>query len=225
MAHYEIEVKSLLGGKENADALKAKMCELDPSCACISTNKQLNHYFIDGDINLLYKNTIDFFSQKEQDLFKKVVSEGKNSSVRTRKLDDRAFLVVKASIDDTTSENGVTRIEFESEVKGVTLDELDRIVLDAGFSYQAKWSREREEYVCNGINVCLDKNAGYGYVAEFEKMVEYESQAESVQCELRELMQKLDIEELKQDRLERMFSHYNKSWEEYYGTDKVFTIH
>ena len=221
---YEIEIKSLLGTAQSAQTLRENLVKVDSSTSLISKHKQLNHYFIDGDINLLYKNTIDFFSQKEQDLFKKVVSEGKNSSVRTRKLNDCVLLVVKASIDDTTSENGVTRIEFESEVKGETLDELDRIVLDAGFSYQAKWSREREEYVCNGINVCLDKNAGYGYVAEFEKIVEDASQAESVQRELRDLMQKLGVEELEQDRLERMFSHYNKSWNEYYGTDKVFIV-
>ncbi len=37
-------------------------------------------------------------------------------------------------------------------------------------------------------------------------------------------MNKLKCEELAQDRLERMFEHYNKNWPEYYGTEKVFLI-
>lgn len=222
---YEIEIKSLLGSSENARLLRQKLVEIDPSTILISKNKQLNHYFIDGDINVLYEKTAPFFTSKEQDYYKKIVALGKDFSVRTRLLDGTVLLVIKASIDDSTSENGISRIEFESEVKKVTLDELDRILLDSGFSYQAKWSREREEYVCKGVNVCLDKNAGYGYLAEFEKIIEDASKSQSVQSELRELMQELKVEELKQDRLERMFTHYNLHWEEYYGTDKVFTIH
>jgi len=37
-------------------------------------------------------------------------------------------------------------------------------------------------------------------------------------------MTKLDVEELPQDRLERMFAYYNKNWPEYYGTEKIFVI-
>jgi hypothetical protein len=37
-------------------------------------------------------------------------------------------------------------------------------------------------------------------------------------------MAKLGVEELPQDRLERMFAHYNAHWPEYYGTEKVFVI-
>lgn len=222
---YEIEIKSLLGSSENARLLRQKLVEIDPSTILISKNKQLNHYFIGGDINVLYEKTAPFFTSKEQDYYKKIVALGKDFSVRTRLLDGTVLLVIKASIDDSTSENGISRIEFESEVKKATLDELDRILLDSGFSYQAKWSREREEYVCKGVNVCLDKNAGYGYLAEFEKIIEDASKSQFVQSELRELMQELKVEELKQDRLERMFTHYNLHWEEYYGTDKVFTIH
>jgi hypothetical protein len=29
---------------------------------------------------------------------------------------------------------------------------------------------------------------------------------------------------LAQERLERMFAHYNQNWPEYYGTTKVFII-
>ena len=75
------------------------------------------------------------------------------------------MLVIKASVDDTTSSNGTARLEFESEVK-MTLDELDKILLDSGFTYQAKWSRERQDFKYKGLNVSIDKNAGYGFLAE-----------------------------------------------------------
>ena len=130
---------------------------------------------------------------------------------------------MKASIDDTTSSNGISRMEFESEVD-MTLDELDKILLDSDFEYQAKWSRQREEFESGDMNICIDKNAGYGYLAEFEKVIDNADEVEKVKKDLRETMQELGVEELMQDRLERMFAHYNEHWPEYYGTDKIFNI-
>ncbi len=223
MSQFEIEIKSLLGSKENADKLKKDLKKLDPDLKLKSQNKQLNHYFIDGDTDLLYQKMTKHVSQKSQEKLKKILTEGKEFSIRTRKLNDTIILVVKASIDDTTSSNGISRMEFESEVD-VSLDELDKILLDCGFSYQAKWSREREEYESKGINICIDKNAGYGYLAEFEKLLTDVSQVEEAKISLREVMRELEVEELEQDRLERMFAHYNENWSDYYGTDKIFII-
>ena len=238
MAHYEVEVKSLLGEELNATALKEKMCALDPACACVSTNKQLNHYFKDGDINELYAKTQSLFSDKQKEKFKSIVEKGTNFSVRTRQMakasmngsspdgtfrDDEVLLVVKASVDEGTSANTVTRLEFEEPVR-VALKELDALVESAGFTYQAKWSREREEYSYKGANVCFDKNAGYGYLAEFEKVVEDDTLLAEARKNIEELMEELGVVELPQDRLERMFTHYNENWPEYYGTDKTFII-
>ena len=114
-------------------------------------------------------------------------------------------------------------MEFEERVP-LTLHELDQKILDAGFRYEAKWSRAREEYVCRGITVCLDKNAGYGYLAEFEKIVDDPNAILSAQGDLRALMADVGVEELPQERLERMFAFYNQHWPEYYGTNKVFVI-
>lgn len=223
MSHFEIEVKTLLGEKERADALKAKMQELDPTCAHVSTNKQLNHYFKDGDLTKLYEKVEKLFSGEQHDKFKMIAERGTKFSVRTRQRDDEVLLVVKASIDEGTSENTVKRMEFEEPVS-VTLVELDALVLEAGFEYQAKWSREREEFEYKGINVCLDRNAGYGYLAEFEKIIQNESETEGVREELDMLMAELGVEELSQERLARMFDFYNTNWPDYYGTDKTFTI-
>lgn len=223
MAHYEVEVKSLLGEEKNAEKLKAKMCELDPACSCVSTNKQLNHYFEGGDIKALFEKVEHLYEDAKKEKFTMIVEKGSNFSVRTRQRDDEVLLVVKASVDGGTSENGVSRLEFEEPVS-ITLDELDCLVQEAGYSYQAKWSREREEYTYKGANVSLDKNAGYGFLAEFEKLVNDESLLEETRKEIDALMDELGVEELSQERLARMFDHYNKNWSDYYGTDKTFII-
>jgi hypothetical protein len=41
---------------------------------------------------------------------------------------------------------------------------------------------------------------------------------------IKNIMTRLWVEELQQDRLERMFTFYNTNWPDYYGTEKVFTI-
>ncbi|MDP3763766.1 MAG: CYTH domain-containing protein [bacterium] len=218
---YEIEIKSLLGSLERAAKLKEKIRE--KGGVLRNTNKQLNHYFVIKDVNRFKEKLSPHIAKRDQASFNKTLKEGSNFSVRTRDTDGKVILVIKASISQDTSANGVSRLEFESEMK-ITLDELDKLLLDAGLKYQAKWSREREEYKINDVNVCLDKNAGYGYLAEFEKIVSDKSLADSIKNELLDLMRSFEVEELPQDRLERMFVHYNDNWKDYYGTEKIFNI-
>lgn len=223
MAHFEIEIKSLIGEQANAEALKAKMAELDPEHSFVTSNKQLNHYFTGGNMRELYDLTDEHFSPVDREKLAKVVERGTDFSVRTRQKDGDVLLVVKASVDSGTSENTISRMEFEEPVD-ITLDELDALVMKAGFDYQAKWSREREEYSYKGANVCIDYNAGYGYLAEFEKITDDEGQVSQVREEIESLMAELGVEELPQDRLARMFDFYNQNWRDYYGTTKTFVI-
>ena len=113
-----------------------------------------------------------------------------------------------------------------SEIKNI--DELDNLVLNAGFTYQAKWSREREEFTFHSgkrdVSVSIDKNAGYGYLAEFEVVVLDANKTDEVKAFIRETMSSLEVLELQQDRLQRMFDFYNNNWQDYYGTDKIFQI-
>ena len=55
-------------------------------------------------------------------------------------------------------------------------------------------------------------------------MVQDSAEVDSARNEIRALMSKLNVEELPQDRLARMFDFYNKNWEDYYGTDKIFVV-
>jgi adenylate cyclase class IV len=223
MASFEVEVKSLLGSEENVALLRQKMSDVDPATHLTSRNKQLNHYFVGGTMDALVKAVEGHLPADVQKQLADLITRVTAVSIRTRNKDGKVFLVVKASMGDDTSANGVARVEFE-ELVDLTLEQLDRLLLGVGFRYQAKWSREREEYMCGGLVVCLDKNAGYGWLAEFEKVVGSDAELAPARAEIDALMQKVGAQELPQARLERMFAFYNEHWPEYYGTEKIFTI-
>lgn len=218
---YEIEVKSLLGSQERADELKDKIKKKGGTL--VSQSKQLNHYFVLNNAQNFKKSLLPRIPKSKHSAFEKITDEGTDFSVRTRESDGKVLLVVKASIGDDTSSNGVSRMEFEAEMP-MSLEELDNLLLSSGLEYQAKWSREREEYKIGDANVCLDKNAGYGYLAEFEKVISDKNEADAAKQEIFGLMRDFGVDELPQDRLERMFEHYNNNWSDYYGTEKVFNI-
>ena len=231
---FEIEIKSLLGSKESADALHEQLARL-PGFRKLGSNSQLNHYLEGGSSSALLVAMNGRFSEEKQKRLETMLSRAKNLSIRSREYKSgeapkKVTLIIKTTIDDTTSANGTAREEFEEEPsrfnlgQRLNLDDLDEILLGAGFTYQAKWSRERKEYKVNDITIAIDKNAGYGYLAEFEKIISDASRADATKGRLRSFMRKLGVEELDHARLERMFAHYNAHWPEYYGTDKVFTV-
>lgn len=217
---YEIEIKSLLGEKENADTFRESL--LTGGARLKNTDSQLNHYF-EGEIHRLFDN-VKGIVEDHLDTLEKVLTQGQNHSIRTRqKNDGTVLLVAKASIDEGTSANAVSRMEFEGAVS-LTLEELDELLIKSGLGYQAKWSRDREEYSYSDISITLDRNAGYGYLSEFEKVVKDEANVTKAREELLEKMSEFNLQELPQDRLERMFAFYNQHWPEYYGTDRVFFV-
>lgn len=223
---YEIEIKSLLGDKEHADEVKEKLHAKVPSLKKISGGRELNHYFnLSGNLDAVFDAVSMFIPKEKKSALKKIIKEGQKISIRARQALGKVLFIVKASVGDDTSANGVSRIEFEVEVQK-TLDELDKILLNAGLTYQAKWSREREEYENKDhkMHITIDKNAGYGYIAEFERIADFSEDVQKIEKEIRDFMAELEIEELPQDRLERMFAHYNSHWQDYYGTEKVFNI-
>jgi hypothetical protein len=72
--------------------------------------------------------------------------------------------------------------------------------------------------------VTIDKNAGYGYLAEFEIVENDPLRADATKARLRQLIKNVGFEELDQARLARMFAYYNANWRDYYGTEKIFVI-
>ena len=231
MQNYEVEVKSLLGSPERAAEVIEAIRKIDPSCKMTSKSKQLNHYFEGGNLTQLAEAAKSILSAEGNAKMQDLVARANTFSIRTRETHKdlpaqaggAVILVVKASVGADTSANGVSRLEFEETVP-LILQQLDEVLLAAGFTYQAKWSREREEYLASGITVCIDKNAGYGYLAEFEKVVDSQDKANEAREEIDAFMATVGALELPQDRLERMFAYYNTHWPEYYGTEKIFDI-
>ncbi len=210
------------------------------------SESQKNHYFEWGNLLHLLGTFREFISQKEAESLHILSKEAKSFSVRTRGTPTQTIIVVKTTVNDESSSNGTARIEWEVDLAPMTLDEMDRKVLSAGFGYQAKWSREREGYNLNDgsyypisaiwnwlwekVNwmpstvLCLDKNAGYGYLVEFERVIDDVTLVDSTRAELLGMIESLGYAELDQSRLARMFEYYNKNWKEYYGTEEVFTL-
>lgn len=222
MANFEIEIKTLLGDKAGADTFLGKL-QKTGELAEQGSHKQLNHYFTGMGLQKLASDLKPHLRTDKAAELVDLAEKAKDYSVRTRWADGKVLFVLKATVDDTTSSNGTARLEFECEMP-MTIEELDKVILDSGFDYQAKWSRERQEYKYKGLNVSIDKNAGYGYLAEFEKVIGDKSQSEETKSYIREIMRDLGAAELPQDRLARMFDFYNKNWADYYGTDKTFNI-
>ena len=221
---YEVEIKTLLGSKESADGLRAALAERYPDMKLTGKGRQLNHYFnMPSDTASLVTKIRPLAPAEKKEELEHILTAGHKISLRTRDTDGDVRLVLKASVGDDTSSNGVRRIECEFKVAS-SLDELDKALLSAGATYQAKWSREREEYTGKDMNVCIDRNAGYGYLAEFEKVTQDEGSLDKVHADPLSVMAELGVSELPQDRLERMFAHYNAHWPEYYGSEKTFII-
>jgi adenylate cyclase class IV len=222
---YEVEIKTLLGEKEKADQLRQKL--INQGYQKTGEGSQLNHYFeyTPDDFEGLLALTSEFLDQNPQEQFENQLQEAKKVSIRTRQADGKVYFVAKLSVGDDSSANGILRHEVQEEVD-MTLEEIDKALLAAGLQYQAKWSREREEFESEETDfyITIDKNAGYGYLAEFELEVKEENQLSQARERIISLMNEFDLKELDQGRLDRMFSFYNKNWAEYYGTEKVFTV-
>lgn len=225
MHTFEIEIKVLLGDRTSRDIFLEKIRKYSPQLSLKNTEGQKNHYFEGEDIASLLHTFIWYLPGEKKEKLLILVQEWKSFSVRTRGSLHQTLLVVKATLNEETSTNGTQRIEWEADLFPMSLEEIDRLVLKAGYSYQAKWSREREEYVLDNITTLdIDKNAGYGYIAEFERIITDESLAQSTRDDILRVIESVWYHELSQDRLARMFEYYNKNWRDYYGTEKVFVI-
>ncbi len=261
MYNYEVEIKVLLGNEEKKDIFMEKVRVSFPDISHSYSESQKNHYFEWGNLLHLFGTFREYISLEEANSLHTLSKEAKSFSVRTRGTPTQTIIVVKATVNDESSSNGTARIEWEVDLAPMTLEEIDEKVLEAGFSYQAKWSREREGYRLGNIVstpfakgdrgdlvseknpqsfaplqtapfvkeltetlLCLDKNAWYGYLAEFERVITDADKVAETRAELLTIIESLGYQELDQARLARMFDFYNQNWREYYGTDRVFTL-
>lgn len=225
MHSYEVEIKVLLWDETKKNQFMTSIWESFPGFFHEYSESQLNHYFHGWSLEGIWLAFSSYIDAEQKKRFENIQDTAKSFSVRTRGTKDQTLLVIKATVNNETSSNGTARIEWEVDLFPMTLDEMDTKLLRSAFEYQAKWSRARDSYKLNQNTIlCLDKNAGYGYLAEFERVIDDESLVDLTRWELLEMIHTLGYNELNQERLARMFEFYNQNWRDYYGTEKVFTI-
>lgn len=220
---YEIEIKTLLGSQQKSNELLAKVINRDPETKLVSEQKQLNHYYHGGDLAKLATTVAQYLSPEQTLALGDIAQRATHINVRTRKKNDTVLLIVKGSLDNTSAAHSHQRMEFEAEVP-LTIDKLDNLVATSGWQLEAKWQADRKIYETMGLTLDMFFTPGYGYVAEFEKVVQSDTERAAAHQQLIDVMESLGVKELPNDRLERMYAYYNQHWAEYYGTDKVFTV-
>jgi len=164
-----------------------------------------------------------YFTQDAINLLQEVARQATSISVRSRQKNGVTILVVKGSLDAVSAVHSHRRMEFEEEV-GMTIESLDKLILTAGYRYEAKWSAQRNLYSWNDLTIDMFFTPGYGFMVEFEKVITDSDAIEPTRQYIFDIMSELGIQEIEADRLERMFAYYNAHWQEYYGTKKVFTL-
>lgn len=222
---FEVEVKTLLGSREAAKAFVAKLQDSDGSLKESARSNQLNHYFdSNGDREKVATAVSPFLNANDLVAFRQILGQAKSFALRTRDADGNVLLVIKAAKGDGDDQHALERLEGEYATTAPDIDTLDEAIRSAGYDFLSKWSRERVEYGYKDYTVCIDKNAGYGYIAELEKVVPSSEEAETAREEILAELATLGAEELSQERVGRMFAYYNEHWPEYYRTDKTFTV-
>ncbi len=222
---FEVEVKTLLGSRAAAEAFVAKLQDSAGSPKESARSNQLNHYFdAAGDREQVAVAVTPFLNATDLAAFQQILGQAKSYALRTRDADGNVLLVIKAAKGDGDDQHALERLEGEYETTAPDIDTLDEAIRSAGYDFLSKWSRERVEYDYKDYTVCIDKNAGYGYVAEIEKIVPSSEEAETARAEILAELATLGAEELSQERVGRMFEYYNDHWPEYYRTDKTFTV-
>lgn len=219
---HEVEVKILLIHKDKAKSLLADLRKSDPGIKLLSRKNQLNHYFKIGDFDKLKKALKMHLKENKRKELDSILERKGNFSIRTRDQDGSVFFIIKLGAKD--SDHDIDRLEFEARISDLTIDELDQMLLDANFVYLSKWSVSRKKYRYKGMTVELCFSPGYGYFAEFEKVVQGKERASEVKEEILKEIKRLGLKEVSSQRISRMFEYYNKNWRKYYKTDKVFII-
>ncbi|MDP9211907.1 MAG: CYTH domain-containing protein [bacterium] len=222
---FEVEVKTLLGSAEDAERFVAKLRQHDENLAQTSQASQLNHYFDDaGDPAKLITAVRQYLTEEDAASLSELVGAAPTFSLRTRQQDGTVRLVVKAAKGAEDDQHAIARREGDYQTSAPDIDTLDEAIRQAGYGFLSKWSRDRTEYRYKDYTVCIDRNAGYGFLAEIEQLVGSEEAAATARQAILGELETLGVEELSQERLGRMFAFYNEHWPEYYRTEKTFTV-
>ena len=93
-----------------------------------------------------------------------------------------------------------------------------------GYKYDTKWYRKRLEYKLKSFNITIDFNAGYGWVAEIEKVVKNNNEVEKAKKDISDFAKEVGIEPATKELFNKMYTYYKKNWKKYYTTKTTFDI-
>jgi adenylate cyclase class IV len=226
MKQYEIELKVLLGSTADREKFMTNARAKFPDMKQTLDESQLNHYFT-GEVSTKIADAFEGkISPERLTELRSLIEKGSDFSIRSRFIaPDRTILVFKVAMGHGSAVHGGIREEWEETLPGMSIEELDTIMLGCGLKYLSKWSRKRQTYETGtGISLCIEQNAGYGHVVEIERVVHTERDGILARDELRRLARELGFEEVNPERLNRMFAYYNQHWPKYYGTEEIFTV-
>ena len=232
--NYEVELKVLLWNTFPPEIFIKALAKDFKSVRETTEETHRNHYF---EVPHRAKIIPAFEERLPIDHEDKIrIEEFRNGTsivIRSREIKTvnwtQVLLVMKSTVDWGTSQNGTIRKELEIPIP-MTIEDLDSILIaQAELKQQAKWSRTRQTFDVVDkdwfyFTVCLDKNAGYGYLVEFEVVVNNPSVIESTKLKLQNCIKLMWLTELPADQLHRMFEFYNKNWEAFYQTENYFFI-
>lgn len=214
---FEVEVKALVPNPEALRGLISNQFSVDGI-----NSKQLNHYFSYSPevLSVFTKEYLPNCCAWDYKEFPEDLITAENLAIRTR-WDSLTgtWLMLKYSVDDSCSQNGTTRREFELNVReGLT--DLNNTLLVIGCDYQSKWSRDRTEFkIDDDLKIFVDINAGYRGICEVEKIVTTKEEAPQASAQVRKVLSFLELDELDSGLLKEMFNFYSDNWQEFYGTD------
>jgi predicted adenylyl cyclase CyaB len=219
----ELEIKCLLNESNVMDKQKLSflMSFLNTNYSRVGESSQLNHYFAKLENNIDAQSLFTELNKLGFPIPDDLSVDFTKASVRTRQTDTETILVIKEGKDPL---NGGDRREIEFMVAGLPIHVLDECLISVGFSLDTKWSRSRITYTSDGVTVCVDKNAGYGYIIEIEKMFKDDSDTTQALDELKTTAKVLGLYLLPKERLSKMYEFYRKNWQDFYLTDNYFCI-
>jgi predicted adenylyl cyclase CyaB len=111
------------------------------------------------------------------------------------------------------------REEIEIHFSKDDFDNLEKMFSAIDINPEIKWFRKRNEFLWQGIKICVDYTKGYGYILELERMVAAEEKDSSLAI-LKTKLRELGVEETPKEIFNQRFEYYKKHWRSLMGSDK-----
>lgn len=94
-------------------------------------------------------------------------------------------------------------------------NDLFRMLETLGYEVEIKWFRKRIQLQYQQFDVTIDYSIGYGYIVEFELMVNEEVNIDQAKKELQSAFKKFNIDDSSKEEFNSKYNDYKNNWLEY----------